>query len=246
MSTASPGFALGDDRLRFATGLVVSFVRTTRVPEDGREYPLTAHHGEFPLRAAAAHPHAVPGEWIDRNEIVAPAYEGEAFFAAFEGREPHAVQVEARGRNVLSGEPAGAPLRAEPQSYVVCPPQQWLDGFYEGQRRVRQFTVVIEAGEGEGSGLTLRVFPPRAAARQKQPAGSTDVLHAPESMEPFEWGVGKGGVMDQPIVRDPLGLESWDRDRVVEVRIHLVDAIRFARMTGEPPLPPPPVPPTYR
>ncbi len=67
MSTASPGFALGDDRLRFATGLVVSLVRTTRVPEDGREYPLTAHHGEFPLRAAAAHPHAVPGEWIDRQ-----------------------------------------------------------------------------------------------------------------------------------------------------------------------------------
>jgi hypothetical protein len=187
----------------------------------------------------------MPADWVDRDDLFAPAYEGEAFFVAFEGRQPHAVQVEADGVNALSAEPGGTALRADPQNYVVCPPQRWLDGFYDGQRRVRQFTAAIDTIASDrtgGRGLTFRVFPLKTIALEKPPAPSIDVLHETD----FEWSIRKGGVIGEPIVRDPLGVESWDQEAVEDARIHLVDVNWFSRITGEPPPPPPLDPPIYR
>ncbi|HEY7499419.1 MAG TPA: hypothetical protein VH740_12960 [Vicinamibacterales bacterium] len=241
MPTGPPGVSLDGDRLRFATGLVVSLVRTTRVPDDGREYPLTAHHGEFPLRSALAYPDAAPANWVEGRDFFAPAHEAEAFFVAFEGGRPHAVQVDADGTNAISSAPAGAPLNDNPQNYVVCPPQPWLDGFHDGQRRVRQFRANVD--RAGGSGLTLIVFPAHRTALAKFYTSAKGVIY--DQRETFDGSDRKGGLVREAIVPDPLGIDSWDRDRALVVRIHFVDVKWFSEVTGEPLSPPPPAPPAY-
>jgi hypothetical protein len=245
MDAGSDRPALDDDRLLFATGLSVSLVRTTRVPEDGRAYPLTAHHGALPLRASANYRKSIDSDWIAHGDLFAPAYEGEAFFAAFEGTQPHAVQVDAGGTNAISGGPAGAPLADDPQNYVVAPPQQWLDGFYDGRRRVGQFTATFRGGH-EAAALTFRVHPPRPGALTRH-AASKDVLHGVDGVDgvDFDGSVRKAGAIDQAIVPDPLGVASWEPD-AKKLRIHLVDVTWFRAITGEEPPPAPPAPPKYR
>lgn len=110
----------------------------------------------------------------DGGGFAVALYQREALWLAFGGAwwKPNAVQVGVGGVNALTGEPLAAPQSADPQNYLVCPDQPWLDGVNAGEGFVRQF-VAVALGSGttvEGSltgtervgGIQLRVYEPKA------------------------------------------------------------------------------------
>jgi hypothetical protein len=101
-------------------------------------------------------------------------YQREALWIGFDGPEwqPHAVKVGIGLINVLSGDRWTENLHADPQDYIVCPPQLWLDGINAGEAFVRQF-VAMPLGSGatvEGQltghesfgGIQLAVIAPKS------------------------------------------------------------------------------------
>src|SRR5262245_37046502 len=107
--------ALANDVIRVGSRFAVSFQRTLRVPDDGREYPLPPSLGRLPVRRRDA-------------DFFLPLYQREAVWLGFESTwwKPHAVQVGIGGINAISGRAWQAALGDDPQNYVVCPPQLWL------------------------------------------------------------------------------------------------------------------------
>ena len=75
------------------------------------------------------------------------------------------------GINVISGEPPHNGLKADPQDYIVCPDQPWLDGINTGHGSIRQFVAMplgkgytVEAaltGTEKFGGIQLTVFEPK-------------------------------------------------------------------------------------
>lgn len=220
--------------------------RTIRLPQDGREYPLTPSFGEFPVVAAAAFSDRLPKNWHAGDAFVVPIYEREALFLAFSAAEwkPNAVQVGVGGINAISGEGWPAPPSASPQNYIVCPDQPWLDGIYALDGRVRQFvatgrgrgdTVAEQLGGTEASALQIRVYEP-------QPGKFSDRPGAPERTRldsiPDDVGVGAGGTMRQKIYPDPYGVETWNAEDYAEFYIYLVRPDVYQPLTGREPPPP--------
>jgi len=219
--------------------------RTVRLPQDGRDYPLTPSFGEFPVVGAEAFSDRLPGSWHVRDAFVIPIYEREALFLAFSASEskPNAVQVGVGGINAVSGEGWPAPPSANPQNYIVCPDQPWLDGIYALNGRVRQFvaagrgrgdTVAEQLGGTEASALQIRVYEP-------QPGRFSDQMHAAERGRldsiPDDLGVGAGGTMRQKIYPDPYGVETWNAEDYAEFYIYLVRPDLFRELTGREPPP---------
>jgi len=63
--------------------LTISFQRTMRIPDDGREYPLPAGFGSFPLRSVDDHQATVPETWSKRGGTMMPMYQSEALWIDF-------------------------------------------------------------------------------------------------------------------------------------------------------------------
>ena len=62
-----------NDTLTLGPGLQVSFLRTLRIPDDGKTYPLPPGMGRFPIRRVddyASIREVVPFEPIDYDEMV--------------------------------------------------------------------------------------------------------------------------------------------------------------------------------
>ena len=56
----------------------VSFRRTLRVPEDGRDYPLPPNLETFPVRSVGDFKGRVPQEWEEEGGVLIPLYQREA------------------------------------------------------------------------------------------------------------------------------------------------------------------------
>jgi hypothetical protein len=225
------------DRIRFGEGLSVSFHRTLRVPDDGRTYPLPAGLGSFPI--VAWH-----GDGASRHLI--PLREREALWIGFSGAvwKPHAVKILCGGVNAVSGQPDEAEALSEPQDYLVCPLQPWLDGFNAGGGEVRQLVAMplgrgyaVEAGQGlpERGGLAFAVFEPKPGrfpdAPPPAPAGPKR-LAMPQAGEGPKMVLGAGGTVAQKIYRDPFGRETWQAVAAGRAEVTLVDAAWLAAATG--------------
>ena len=63
----------------------ISFQRTLRIPDDGKDYPLPPGLGEFPLRHLDDFENGVLGEWSARGGVVYPMYQSEAMWLNFGG-----------------------------------------------------------------------------------------------------------------------------------------------------------------
>ena len=165
--------AIGADRIQVGPRFAVSFHRTLRIPDDGRDYPLPPGLGTFPIRKVADFLDRVPDAWRRTGGAFIAMYQREALWLGFHGAawKPNAVKVAIGGVNALTGEPDGAELRGDPQNYLVAPLQPWLDGIKTGAGSVRQFVAMplglgytVEAaltGDERRGGLQLTVFEPR-------------------------------------------------------------------------------------
>jgi hypothetical protein len=240
--------------ITFGQHCTIILERTLRTPDDQTEYHLPAGLGVFPVFKVADYWDRVPSDWHQHNSAFIPMYQREALWIAFDvpGWKPHAVQIAAGSINVISGTSSDQPLRTDPQNYIVCPKQLWLDGFNTGHGSIRQFVAMplgrgysVEAsltGTEEHGGLNIKVFAPKPGKFPDQPPPSP-LLHpsrlaAPQSMGQA-MGLGAGGVIKQKIYPDPYGLDAWDEDNYGEAFIYILNSAQFAAITGlQPPQPP--------
>ncbi|MEU1984995.1 hypothetical protein [Nocardia sp. NPDC019395] len=132
---------LAGDSLELPGGVLVSFIRTLRLPENGT-YPLPPGLGQFPLRRVADYPDTVPEEWRRRGGVMLPVYQREAMWLKFSALEPAALKVGVGKVCAVSGESWTTTLVRKPQNYVPLPQQPWLDGINSGKGTVRQFVAM--------------------------------------------------------------------------------------------------------
>jgi tetratricopeptide (TPR) repeat protein len=137
------------DRLNVGAHTAISFQRTLRVPEDGREYPLPADMGTLPIYRIEDFADKVPPHWLEDGGFFIPLYQREALFIAFKGASwrPVAAKVAVGRINAVTGKPYDEQIRPHEQDYVIIPDQRWLDGINTGKGLVSQF-VAMPLGEG--------------------------------------------------------------------------------------------------
>ena len=156
----------------------VQFQRTLRVPDDGKEYPLPAGLGSFPLYHSRSKALTLPEHMTSRGGVVFPIYPFEAAWMNFDCTSglPVALRIAAGKINAVSGE-AWVETTPEIQDYVVLPEQMWLDGFNTGSDQVRQFVaaklganLTVEeqlTGEAEWGGIQILAIPMKLAKYQE-------------------------------------------------------------------------------
>lgn len=127
----------------------ISFHRTLRIPEDGRNYPLPAGLGRFPIHRVEDYADKVPIEWLQDGGFFIPLYQKEALFLQFDGPgwHPTIAKICVGKINAISGKTYSEELSRKQQDYVVIPNQKWLDGICSGDGLVKQF-VAMPLGQG--------------------------------------------------------------------------------------------------
>lgn len=143
-----PVFVEGDS-IRIGRHFKVKFCRTLRVPDDGKDYPLPAGLGCFPLHAVADYANRVPSDWLETGGFFLPMYQSEAMYLEFSGQSwrPNIAKVGVGRINAVTGKAWNENISAVEQDYLLCPHQRWLDGINAGQGFVRQF-VAMPLGQG--------------------------------------------------------------------------------------------------
>jgi len=151
----------------------ITFQRTLRIPDDGRQYPLPPGLGRFPLRRVEDYGQSVPAAWREHGGVFLPIYQREAMWLQFSGAHwrPNALKVAIGKINALSGRAYSQNLTAEDKDYMVVPDQSWLDGINSGADTIKQFVAMplgmgytVEGqltGEEKYGGLQLCVFEPK-------------------------------------------------------------------------------------
>jgi hypothetical protein len=241
------------DRVQIGRHFAVTFERTLRIPDDGREYPLPPSLGHFPVRRVADHAGRVPAAWREHGGVFLPMYQREAMWLNFHAAQwrPNALKVAVGKVNALSGERYHPRLSTREQDYVVTPPQPWLDGINAGAGFIKQFVAMplgtgatIEGqitGEERHGGLQLVCFEPRPGRFPEHPpvvarmaADLAMPACAPAAGGAAELGLAAGGRMRQHIYPDPYGIDTWDQDDHGRVFVHIVNSREWTRITGEP------------
>lgn len=246
---------LRENRLHFGDRFSFSLQRTLRIPDDGRTYPLPPGLGRFTIHAASDYRGRVPNTWEDAGAYFIPLYQREALWIGFGAApwKPNAVKVGTGGVNAVSGGRWQQRLDGDPQDYLVCPPQLWLDGINTGHGVVRQFVAVplglgytveaqVTGAESQG-GIQFFVYEPKRGrfpdGPQRGLEGPHDVRHRAWPAPGAELGLGAGGRMSQKIYPDPYGLDTWDQDLAGTAVVHLVNSEQYRAITGQTPPPTP-------
>jgi len=245
---------LKDDKLQIGKHLIVSFQRTLRIPDDGKTYPLPPSLGQFPVHHISDFAERVPDEWRDRGGFLIPMYQREALWLAFDGAawRPNAVQVAVGNINAVSGDAWEQGLTEDPQNYIVCPDQMWLDGINAGEGTIRQFVAMplgmgysIEAqltGKEDVGGIQIRAYDPKPGRFPDRPPPRREAIDAAAAaFMPMAtpaahggMGIGAGGRMAQKIYPDRHGLDTWDQKNSGSVFIHIVNSEQYREVTGRP------------
>ena len=253
---------LQDDRLEFRFPEVhakarcsISFMRTLRLPDDNRSYPLPPGLGHIPLHHVDDFGATVPSAWMRHGGVFLPMYQAEAMWINFNCHYPMALKIAAGKVCALTGETWAPELVPEPQNYLVVPDQPWLDGFCVGQDLIRQF-VAMPLGEGYSAeeqltgearygGLQILAYPMKAdvyKARFEQP--KLQRMYSPMMAEaayaPPEMGLAPGGLMRQEVYEDNHGFEAWDTSVSSRCFVHILNSVQYRAVTGNcPPSAPP-------
>jgi hypothetical protein len=180
-------------------------------------------------------------------------YQREALWLGFSATawKPNAVMIAVGSVNAISAETEFEYLHGDPQNYVVCPQQPWLDGINSGQSTIRQFVAMplgfgytvegIITGEEKYGAIQIKVFEPKPGLFPDEPPvikGNGPVRSAGLASS-ATMGLGAGGQMKQKIYPDPYTLDTWDIDNFGEITIHIVNSNYFQTISGEqcPPTP---------
>ena len=236
------------DRLRIGERFTVSFERTLRIPDSDQVYPLPPGLGTLPIHRIDDYLEQVPDTWKEHGGVFIPMYQREAFWLGFSGAtwKPNAVKIAVGKINAISGEAWNEMLHEDPQDYIVCPNQPWLDGINAGSGFIRQFVTMPLGGgytiEGQVSGIEefggiqILVYEPKPGKFPDQPPPKTDLepemLFAPEAAPSAEMGLGAGGKIKQKIYPDPYGIDTWNLENYGCVFVHIVNSEQYRELTS--------------
>lgn len=233
----------------------ISFIRTLRIPDDDRAYPLPPGFSTFPLRHVDDCAAKLPDQWGRHGGVFLPMYQSEAMWLSFSGDYPMAVRIAAGKVSALTGAPWQDQLSEGPdQDYLVIPEQPWLDGFFAGKGLIRQFVAMPLGegytaeeqitGEGEHGGLQIAVYPMKAAEFDRLKLGgdlrADNVMYCAAQVSGPEMGLAPGGVMRQEIYEDPYGIDTWEQSAKSRCFVHILNSVQYFLVTHEkPPTRPP-------
>jgi len=140
-------------------------------------------------------------------------------------------------------------LQSNPQDYLVCPLQPWLDGINSGDGEIRQFTA-MPLGQGytvEGQitgaeqvgGIQILIYSPLAGKIKPRPArpdlSDPTIMKWSAVAEPIQsMGLAPGGRISQKIYPDPYGLDVWDLSSVARLRVLIIDSRQYQQISGNP------------
>jgi hypothetical protein len=245
---------IGPESIRIGKHFAVSFKRTLRIPDDGKKHKPPPNFGVFPIYRVEDHSKRLPDGLQREGGAFIPMYQREALYLRFDNEaawRPCAVKVAIGNINAISGEAHDNKLRDSPQNYLVCPPQLWLDGINTGQRTIRQFLAMplglgytVEgslSGSEEVGGVQITVFAPKPGIfpdvpPEKKAATRPTAFFHRQGSEAAQMGLGAGGVINQKVLPDLHGVETWDQSNFAQVNIHILNSAQFQLITGhEPP-----------
>jgi hypothetical protein len=240
-----------------AAKLSVTFHRTLRIPDDGRDYPLPPSLGSFPLRHVDDFPQQAPAPWRRHGGVMLPMYQAEAMWLGFDSPTdyPFAVQVATGKVDAVTGEPWRDALAADPQNFLQVPDQPWLDGYVVAKGTIRQFVAMplgsgysVEeqlTGEAAHGGMQLRFVPLRREVWEREQERSarravfSDAVDFFASAPLYDMGLAPGGRMRQEVYRSERPLTDWDSAHASRCFVHLTNSMVWRAVTGaEPPNPP--------
>lgn len=223
--------------------------RTVRVKICNEAANLPPSLGLFEIFKVSDYPHC-PEHW-EKDAYFIAINENEAVWLSFQALTPVAILVSAGGVNAVTGEHFKEIL--EEKSYLVSPPQPWLDGWKGQDNEIYQF-VSAETGEGRtiseqlntnSQALIISVFKPKdiSLVQQYVPRphqkwcdsdyGKEYCCAAAAPSICREVGLGKGGRIQQKIYEDPHGLDVWNKEADKTVKIYLINASAFSEITGK-------------
>jgi hypothetical protein len=221
------------------------FERTLRIPDDGETYEPPPGLGPFPLERLEDFEHSLPLNWGDRGGLIMPVYPSEAMWIEFaQDGYPCAVKIGVGAFNAVNGEPWTEDLKDAEGDYIVAPPQGWLDGFYIGNNRVRQF-VAKSGGQGEEGGLRIVAYPMklkhyRRLLFKRRVLAFSWLRHLVSGgLGQQELILGLGGRVKEGIYADPHGFDAWNLDARARCVVTLIDPEQWRKLTGSPPPDPP-------
>ena len=244
----------------------ISFHRTLRIPEDGRDYPLPAGLGRFSIHRVEDYAEKVPEKWLIEGGFFIPLYQKEALFLQFDGPDwhPTVAKICVGKINAISGKAYSEIFSRQNQDYVVIPNQKWLDGVCSAVGLVKQFvamplgqgyTIEAQVTDEETFGgfqiVTFECVPGRFSERDPEiderirtreefrNALFTSQLPKRYQEEDVSMGIAAGGSIKQQIQKDTYGVDSWSGERKRSLTIHLVNSLAYKAITG---IDPPPSP----
>lgn len=233
--------------------LKIEFIRTFRVPDDGRLNALPPGFEPFEVDEVEKYPSKVPGAWRKHAGLLLPMYQAEALWIDFESPNgyPFAVKIGSGKLCAVTGEPWKPGLiQGEVadengfitplQNYLPIPAQPWLDGFNTGDNEIRQFVaaplgqgVTVEeqlTGKADVGGIQIQVYPLKAACWSGSDGDIRfDIVC---SAEPQGMGLAAGGRIEQTIEKDEHLLDEYDMLHSSRVFVHLVNSKDWHALTG--------------
>ena len=92
--------------------LTITFIRTLRIPDDDKTYPLPPALGTFPLQHVDDHRERVPAKWLEHGGVMLPMYQAEALWIRFtsknipkrQTRYPFAVKIGTGKISAITGD----------------------------------------------------------------------------------------------------------------------------------------------
>jgi len=236
----------------------IKFMRTLRIPDDEKVYPLPPGLGTFPLRHVDDFQNRVPSTWLEHGGVMLPMYQAEALWLHFYTRYPFLIRIGTGKINVVTGKPWTDCVSRDPQDYVVTPEQPWLDGYCVEKGEIRQFVAMplgqgytVEeqiTGKAEHGGLQIVAYPMKREAydayeerrRRDFSSASYTVCEVCASQSLPAMGMAPGGRMKQKIYDDPYNFEDWNLDHRSRCFVHIANSTAWKAITGEvPPTDPP-------
>lgn len=174
---------IGSGRLEFSfpdvhpeAKMHITFERTLRIPDDGKQYHLPPSIGNFPAQQIDDLPEdRIPPKWKEHGGVMLPMYQSEAMWINFHPSYsqkhgcsyPFAIRIATGKVSAITGKVFVKVMKEG--DYVVIPEQPWLDGFVVDDGFIRQFVaaplgsnVSVEkqiTGEEKIGGLQIEVIP---------------------------------------------------------------------------------------
>ncbi len=235
------------DAIRIGERFRITFQRTLRIPHDGRAYALPPGLGRLPILPVADYADRVPALWREQGGAFIPMRQSEALWLGFHAAawKPNAVKIAVGGVNALTGRHDDSCLQADPQDYLVCPNQPWIDGIHTGDGSIRQFVplplrlsrsaAAAIAGAEPVECLQITVFEPNPGRFPDEPPIRSDrrrVATAVPRPDPVTTGLGAGAIMSQKIYPDSYGVDTWEQANQGRVLVHIVNSDEFCAITG--------------